>query len=122
MRLIDLILVLGVGDVDLTSTRSGRNDVLSRGFAILHIGDLRRSMAASLSHSLYRSNDLLVFAIFVIRNQAFILRFNSCFVLIDLQLKHSLIGSSSSTIRTPVNTLTGIIVYRSFAGRLIGHL
>ena len=108
--------------MDLTSTRSGRNDVLSRGFAILHIGDLRRSMAASLSHSLYRSNDLLVFAIFVIRNQAFILRFNSCFVLIDLQLKHSLIGSSSSTIRTPVNTLTGIIVYRSFAGRLIGHL
>lgn len=109
--------------MDLTSTRSGRNDVLSRGFAILHIGDLRRSMAASLSHSLYRSNDLLVFAIFVVRNQAFILRcFNSSFVLIDLQLKHSLIGSSSSTIRTPVNTLTGIIVYRSFAGRLIGHL
>ena len=65
MRLVLLILVLG--DVDLPSI-PGRNNVLSCGFAILHIGDLRRSMAASLSHSLYRRNNLLIFAIFIVRN------------------------------------------------------
>ena len=119
--LVLLVLVL-LGDVDLT-TISGWNDVLSCSFAVLHIGDLRRSMTTSLSHSLYRSNDLLILAIFVIWNQALILRFNSSFVLIDLQLKHtSFIGSCSATIWAPVNALTSFIVYRSFAGRLVGHL
>lgn len=123
MRYVLVILILRVlGDVDLASTHSGRNNMLSCGFAILHVGDLCRRMATSLSHSLNCGYYFLVFAILVVRNECFVLCFDTCLVFIDLQLEHSLIWSSSSTIWTPVNALTGLVVHWSFAGRLIRHL
>lgn len=107
--------------MDLTTISCG-NYMLSSGFTILHVGDLSRSMTTSLSHSLNCCNNFLILPILIVLHDSLILSFNSSFVLIDLQLKHSLIGPGSTAIRAPVDTLAGFIVYGSFAGRLVRHL
>ena len=87
--------------LDLTSSHSVLDYVLSRCCTILHFSYLGLSLAASLSYSLNRCYDFLIVLC------CWLLTFLLCFaILINFKLQNSIIRTSSSSIWGPSDTPT----------------
>ena len=104
-------------DLNLTSSHTVGNDVLSSLLAILHACDLSGSLTTALPHPLNCSNDFLV-----------VLATRGRFIcplplgLVNFELKHSIIRACSSSVRASANWSIGFIVQGRFSSRLMRHL
>jgi hypothetical protein len=84
------ISVIGpfLGYLDLASAHPVGYDVLGRGLTILHIGYLGLSLRATLSDSLYSSDDLLVV---LARGGSVLVHLLARLGLVDLEFENSVI-------------------------------
>ena len=81
-------------DLNLTSSHAVGDDMLGGCGTVLHIGDLGLSLGSTFSNSLDCSDDfLLVLSLIGVRFICLLSRFG----LVDLKLKNSVVGSSSSS-------------------------
>ena len=102
IRVINLAYLLRafLRDLDLASSHSVLNDVLSGSCAILHASNLGLCLASTLSNSLDRGNYLLVVLPLSRRRCNAALFFSSLarLGLVDLELEHSVIQTSPAAI------------------------